>query len=248
MAIRKRIGIMVPATNTTVEPDFHRIAPPGVTIHSQRLWIGNADTGQEGMDGMNAQLEEGARHLAQGKVDVVNMTGTTNSFYRDLEWSNEMERVMSRGAGGIPAVATSPSVVRALNYFGAKKISVATPYPDWKQPAAEAVLRGGGLRGPQRGGGALGLQGGKPGHQRPGPRGHRRLRLQGYAGMMPTSCSCSCTAWRSMEAAAELEQRLGRPVVTAIQATAWRTFRKAGITQSIGGNGRLLELMPPVED
>ena len=130
MAIRKRIGIMVPATNTTVEPDFHRIAPSGVTIHSQRLWIGNADTGQEGMDGMNAQLEEGARHLAQGKVDVGNMTGTTNSFYRDLEWSNEMERVMSRGAGGIPAVATSPSVVRALNYFGAKKISVATPYPD----------------------------------------------------------------------------------------------------------------------
>ena len=59
---------------------------------------------------------------------------------------------------------------------------------------------------------------------------------------------CPCTAWRSMEAAAELEQRLGRPVVTAVQATAWRTFRKAGITQSIAGNGSLLELMPPVDD
>ena len=70
MAIRKRIGIMVPATNSTVEPDFHRIAPEGTTIHSQRLWLTNNATGKEGMDQMNAQLEEGAKYLAQSKVEV----------------------------------------------------------------------------------------------------------------------------------------------------------------------------------
>ena len=59
---------------------------------------------------------------------------------------------------------------------------------------------------------------------------------------------CPCTGWRAFEAAPELEQRLGKPVVTAVQATAWRVFRKAGITESISGNGRLLELMPPIED
>ena len=26
MAVRKRIGVMMPTTNTTVEPDFNRIA------------------------------------------------------------------------------------------------------------------------------------------------------------------------------------------------------------------------------
>ena len=55
---------------------------------------------------------------------------------------------------------------------------------------------------------------------------------------------CSCTGWRAMEVAQELETRLGKPVVTAVQATAWRTFRKAGLTDSIKGFGRLLELMP----
>ena len=199
------------------------------------------------MDGMNAQLEEGARHLAQGKVDVVNMTGTTNSFYRDLEWSNEMERVMSRGAGGIPAVATSPSVVRALNYFGAKKISVATPYPDWNNQRLKLYFEAAGFE-------VLNVEG-EPWASKAGNQGINDQDPEVIVDFASRVCRddadvlfCSCTAWRSMEAAAELEQRLGRPVVTAIQATAWRTFRKAGITQSIGGNGRLLELMPPVED
>ena len=135
MAVRKRIGVMMPTTNTTVEPDFNRIAPPGVTIHAQHLWISSFREGpdaiREAMDEMNAQLEQGAWYLAQGKVEIVSMVGTTNSFYRDRAWSNEMEQLMSRASGGLPAVATSPSVVQALNHFGAKKISVATPYPGW---------------------------------------------------------------------------------------------------------------------
>jgi maleate cis-trans isomerase len=247
VAIRKRIGIMVPATNTTVEPDFHRVAPPGVTIHSQRLWLTNAGTGKEAMDEMNAQLEEGARHLAQGKVEVVNMTGTTNSFYRDIEWSNEMERIMSRGAGGIPAVATSPSVVRALNYFGAKSISVATPYPDWNNERLKIYFESAGFD-------VLNVEG-EPWASKAGAQGINDQDPEVIVGFASGVCRddadvlfCPCTAWRSMEAAAELEQRLGKPVVTAVQATAWRTFRKAGITQSIAGNGRLLELMPSVDD
>ena len=39
------------------------------------------------MDQMNAQLEEGARYLAQARVEVVAMVGTTNSFYQGIKWS-----------------------------------------------------------------------------------------------------------------------------------------------------------------
>jgi maleate cis-trans isomerase len=101
---------MVPATNTTVEPDFHRIAPEGTTIHSQRLWLTNDALGKDGMDQMNAELERGASYLAQAKVEVVTMVGTTNSFYKGIEWSTRMEEIMGKAAG-VPAVATSPSVV-----------------------------------------------------------------------------------------------------------------------------------------
>ena len=250
MAIRKRIGIMVPATNTTVEPDFHRVAPAGVTIHSHRLWLtdhGAGQDAQEAMDQMNAQLEEGARYLAQGKVEVVNMVGTTNSFYKDIEWSNEMERIMSRGAGGLPAVATSPSVIQALNYFGARKISVASPYPDWNNERLKAYFEAAGFE-------VLNVEG-DPWASKAGAQGVNDQDPEVIVDFATGVCKeeadvlfCPCTGWRAMEAAAELEQRLGKPVVTAVQATAWRTFRRAGITQSISGNGRLLELMPPVAD
>ena len=251
MAIRKRIGVMMPATNTTVEPDFHRVAPPGVTVHSQHLWLTTHGFGpdeiREAMDRMNDQLEEGARYLAQGKVEVVSMVGTTNSFYRDVAWSDEMERIMSRGAGGLPAVATSPSVVQALKFFGAKKISAATPYPDWSNERLKAYFESAGFE-------VLNVEGepwaSKAGAQRMNDQDPEAIVEFGSRVCRDEAdvLFCPCTGWRAFEAAPELEQRLGKPVVTAVQATAWRVFRKAGITQSIAGNGRLLELMPPIED
>ena len=35
---RRRVGVIVPSTNTTVEPDFNRLMPEDVTVHGARLW------------------------------------------------------------------------------------------------------------------------------------------------------------------------------------------------------------------
>ena len=242
MAIRKRIGIMVPATNTTVEPDFHRIAPEGTTIHSQRLWLTNDALGKDGMDQMNAELERGASYLAQAKVEVVTMVGTTNSFYKGIEWSTRMEEIMGKAAG-VPAVATSPSVVQALKFFGAKTVSVASPYPDWNNERLKEYFEAQGFQ-------VLNVEA-EPWAAQAGAQGVNDQDPQVILEFAAKVCRpdadalfCSCTGWRAMEVAQELETRLGKPVVTAVQATAWRTFRKAGLTDSIKGFGRLLELMP----
>ena len=51
----------------------------------------------------------------------------------------------------------------------------------------------------------------------------------------------SCTMGRAMEAAGELERRLGIFVVTANQATICAAFRRLGGIQPIAGLGPLLE-------
>jgi len=51
---------------------------------------------------------------------------------------------------------------------------------------------------------------------------------------------CSCTAWRSVEAAEEIERRTGKPVVTSNQAAIRASLRALGLTAPIGGFGRLL--------
>ncbi|NQV47934.1 MAG: hypothetical protein HQ504_09145 [Rhodospirillaceae bacterium] len=50
----------------------------------------------------------------------------------------------------------------------------------------------------------------------------------------------SCTALRSVECIADLEQRLGKPVLTSNQAMLWRALRLAGYDGKIPGYGELM--------
>jgi maleate cis-trans isomerase len=239
MSVRTRIGVLVPSTNTTVEGDFQLVKPRDVTIHGQRLWITNDAAGAAGMDRMNAEVEAGARYLATAKVDVVAYGCTTGSFYRGPGWDREMLDLI-RGAAGVPAVATSPSVVEALRFLGARTVSVATPYPDWNNQRLAAYL------------GALGFTvlnvEGEPRAAASGNQGINDFDPADVVAFAAGVCRpeadvllCSCTAWRSLEAAAELERRTGKPVVTSNQATIWAAYRALGLAPRVTGYGRLLE-------
>ena len=239
MSLRKRIGVMVPSTNTTFEADFQMVAPRDVTIHGQRLWLTNDAAGAAGMDRMNAEVESGARYLATAKVDVVAYGCTTGSFYRGPGWDREMLDVIQRAAG-VPAVATSPSVVEALRFFGARRVSVATPYPDWNNKQLRAYLEALGFE-------VLNVEG-EPGAAASGNQGindHDPEEVVAFASRVCRAEAdvllCSCTAWRSVEAVAELERRTGKPVVSSNQASIWAALRALKLTPRITGFGRLLE-------
>jgi maleate cis-trans isomerase len=139
MTRRRRIGIIVPSTNTTCESDFNLVVPRDVTVHGQRMWLTNEAGGDAAYERMNAEIETGARYLATARVDVIAYGCTTGSFYRGPGWDREMLALIER-EGGVPAVATAPSVVAALHAFGVRRVSVATPYPDWNNQRLRAYL------------------------------------------------------------------------------------------------------------
>ena len=177
MSVRKRIGLLVPSTNTTCEADFQLVAPSGITIHGHRLWLTNEGTGDDVVNRMNSEIEQGARYLATARVDVIVYGCTTGSFFKGPGWDRQMLEVIQRAAG-VPAVATSPSVVEALRLFGARRISVATPYPEWNNQKLLRIPRGAGVRGPEPRGRAPRGRVGQPGHQRSRPRIGRRVRRE----------------------------------------------------------------------
>lgn len=239
MSRRKRIGVLVPSTNTTFEADFQLVVPRDVTIHGQRLWLTNDAEGAAGMDRMNADIETGARYLATAKVDVIVYGCTTGSFYRGPGWDTEMIALIERAAG-VSAVATSPSVVEALRFFGARRLSVTTPYPDWNNRQLRVYLE------------ALGFEvlnvDGEPRAARSGNQGINDHDPDEVVAFASKACRpeadallCSCTAWRSLEAADALEHRTGRPVVTSNQASIWKALRTLALAPKISGYGRLLE-------
>jgi len=239
MSQRKRIGLMVPSTNTTCEPDFQMAVPRGITVHGQRLWLTNEGTGDEVFDRMNAEIESGARYLATAKVDVIVYGCTTGSFFKGPGWDQEMRALIQRAAG-VPAVATSPSVVEALRVFGARRISVATPYPDWNNRKLRVYLEARGFE-------VLNVDG-EPRAAASGNQGINDQEPESVAEFASRACRpeadallCSCTAWRSVEAVAAIEKRIGKPVVTSNQSTIWAALRVLGVTQPVAGFGRLLE-------
>ena len=237
---RTRIGLMVPSTNTTCEADFQMATPPGVTIHGHRLWITNEATERDGMEGMNAEIESAALYLATAKVDLIGYGCTTGSFYKGLGWDEEMLRLIEAASGGVPAVGTSTSVVEALRFLGARKVSVATAYPQWNNDRLRVYLESQGFE-------VLNVEG-EPWASRAGNQGINDQDPEAIVEFASRVCRpeadalfCSCTAWRSMEAAQELERRTGRPVVTSNQAMVWTALRKIGVDQPVRGFGRLLE-------
>jgi maleate cis-trans isomerase len=239
MSPRKRIGVMVPSTNTTCEADFQLTVPRDITIHGQRLWMTNEGTGDEAYVRMNAEIESGARYLATAHVDVIVYGCTTGSFYKGPGWDTEMLDLIRREAG-VPAVATSPSVVEALRFFGARRISVATPYPEWNNRRLRAYLEAQGFE-------VLNVDG-EPEAAAAGNQGINDQDPQSVVDFASRVCRpeadallCSCTAWRSVEAVAAIEARTGKPVVTSNQSTIWTALRAIGVSRPIAGFGRLLE-------
>src|SRR5438552_18749357 len=71
VTVRKRIGVMVPSTNTTCEADFNMVVPRGVTVHGQRLSMTNDANGDAAYQRMNGEIEMGARYLATARVDAI---------------------------------------------------------------------------------------------------------------------------------------------------------------------------------
>jgi maleate cis-trans isomerase len=239
-SVRQRIGVMVPSTNTTCEADFNMVAPRDVTVHGQRLWMTNDATGDDAYKRMNDDIEAGARYLATAKVDVIAYGCTTGSFYRGPGWDREMLALITRAAG-VPAVATTPSVVEALRAFGARRLSVATPYPEWNNERLRAYLQAQGFE-------VLNVDG-EPRAAAAGNQGINDQPPESVVEFAARACRpeadallCSCTAWRSVEAVAALEARTGKPVVTSNQATIWTALRALGVEHSVRGFGRLFAL------
>jgi len=137
-------------------------------------------------------------------------------------------------------ITPATAIVDALHYFKAKKLSVATPYPEWNNAMLLRYLDEASFD-------VLNLEG----DPRPASIAIREpmwdQKPESIVEFASKVCLpeadvllCPCTAWRVLEVVEELEQRLGIPVVTANQAAIWATFGKLGICRPIHGFGRLL--------
>ncbi|MCC7484422.1 MAG: aspartate/glutamate racemase family protein [Burkholderiales bacterium] len=229
-----RIGLLVPSSNTTVEPEFQRALPESVTLHTARLFL--TDITPEAIARIVEDLEAQSRLLATADVDVIVLGATAPSFLKGAGYDREMiGRIVK--ASGKPATTTSTALLRALALLGAKRIVLCSAYTDRVNAIARGFLEANGIEVlAARGlGMADNLAVG-----RLGPESAYELARAAAAGTDADAVVLACTNWRSMAVIEKLERELGRPVLSTTQASVWDALRIVGYRGEIAGYGRLL--------
>lgn len=231
-----RIGLLVPSSNTTVEPEFYRALPANVTLHTARLFL--TDITPEAILRILQDLEEAAKLLATADVDVIVMGATAPSFLKGAGYDREViDRIVK--ATGKPATTTSTALLRALKLIEAKRIVLGSAYTDKVNAIASAFLEANGFE-------VVAARGlnmiDNLAVGRLGPESAYDLAL-GTAGVNADALVLACTNWRSMEMLERLERELKRPVLSTTQVSVWDALRLVGYRGEVAGYGRLLRTL-----
>jgi maleate isomerase len=230
---RLRIGMILAAGNSCAEPDSHAILPQGVSMHTTRLELPGTDPAA--LRRMIDDAEKAAKLLIAPRVGLIVFHCTAASTLEPDSGSRAARRIQE--VTGIPATATSEALVAALGKLNAKKIVLLSPYDQHVNDAEVAFFKHYGIQ-------VLREKGFPP------PKGEKypfaspqEWRDRTVTLRLPDADAyfLSCTNIRCLSVVDELEQALGKPVITSNTAMLWHVLRTGGIADPITGYGRLLQ-------
>lgn len=232
---RGRIGLIIPSSNTTMEPELYRIVPPGISIHISRIPL--KDVTKDSLLEMERHTIRAAMELSDADVDLILYGCTSGSLIGgpgfDRMISSKISEVTKR-----PAVTTATAVIEALETIGARRVVVATPYIDEVNEEERRFLESHGIKVMRIKG--LGIKNNLDIGRIPPEEVYRFARSIYSEGA--DALFISCTNLRTIEIIELLERDLGIPVVTSNQASLWSALRRLGVRDRIQGYGRLLAI------
>jgi maleate isomerase len=241
LGFRKRIGIVVPSTNTTVQPECDPLRPRGVTNHTARVTIKERplNTEQaffEHMQAMREGIGVAIDQIMTAGLDHLIVGIALETFWGGVAAADKFQgELVARSAVGISMGSTA--AVAALKTFGAKRIAVLTPH----QPRGDEMVR---LYLTEAGFDVVRLVGLKcqtPRAIAQVPAADIRNALRDLDGPDVDAILQVGTALPTVAIAAEAERWFGKPVLAINAVTYWDALRRCGIDDRILDHGRILE-------
>lgn len=231
-----RVGMIILSNDYATERDFINMRPSDDIAYFVARIPFASDITPESLAQTESELGRAASLiLPGGRLDAIAYSCTSAAV---VLGHDRVARAIQTGRPGIPCITPISATVAALEVFGIKKIAVLTPYIDSiNQQVCEAFA-------------GLGLD----------VRRFHSFKLISdldMANLSPQSILqgavevdskdidavfISCTAIRAVDVVDTIEQKIGKPVITSIQAMFWQCLRTAGYRQPIQGYGRLLEM------
>jgi maleate isomerase len=122
------IGVIVPSSNTTVEADFMRALPAGITVHAARMFL--AETTAEAERGMiYDHVPIAVTDLATLRPHVVAFACTSGGAVLGTDGEAALIASIARETAA-PVVSTNDAVGRAIETLGKRRVALLTPYID----------------------------------------------------------------------------------------------------------------------
>lgn len=217
----QRLGLLLPSSNTVMEPDFYRHVPLHVTVHTARMFLEDVTVAAE-----ERMLDEftmpAARELATVKPDVMvygcTSAGALRGNATDARLCGEIQAMTC-----VPTVSVIASVREALRAAGARRVAVLTPYADPINRRVRASLEEDGFE-------VAALVGlGITSNLEIGavePDRIVELVIHGLKDVAADAVFVSCTNFRAMEALDLLRAEFTVPVITSNQAALEAAFSR----------------------
>lgn len=236
---RARFGVLVPFTNSNLEPDMALLRPDGVSLHFARL--GGYDEDEipdaEQMQGLGAaDLDEPLRLLQGVRPDVIIYGCTSATLTHGPAFDTTLADRISAESGA-HTVTAAGALVHALKSLGAVRIGFASPYVPAINDLAVSFLSITGFDVLARAEVSENLDNHGQGALDP-----QAVLALGQAADRPEADALvlSCTDMRSVEIIDRLEAKVGKPVISSNQAMVFQAMQLAGIADPVWGYGKLL--------
>ena len=116
----RHIGILIPASNTTIELEYNRVLPKDYQIHVGRLLMRTVD--RAGWLTQDAEIDHQARLLGTAPIELIVLAQTTASFYA-ADYDDTVTARMQAASGSV--VLNIVAFTGAVPVSGAGSVSFA---------------------------------------------------------------------------------------------------------------------------
>ncbi|WP_254446510.1 Asp/Glu racemase [Ruegeria sp. HKCCD8929] len=235
-----KIGVLVPFTNTNLEPDLELMRPPGTTLHFQRLGGYHVDEipGVDQMAGLGASdIAHDLRMISGVRPSAVLYGCTSATLTHGPSFDADLAARIKTGSGALSLTAAG-SLIAAIKAIGATKVGFSSPYVGEINDQAIAFLAENGIETANRA--DIGRELGNYGQGELTPDEVFDLSCRADH-PQAQAIVLSCTDMRSVEAIDRIEATLGKPVITSNQAMMFCLMRALDLPHHDGLPGHLFD-------
>ncbi len=241
---RGKIGVIIPSTNIGVEYDCQQFIVPGITWHSARFWIEYVDLSSDDafmmfIEAIRHTIPHAMRDALTAEVDYIMMGMSAETFWGGLAGNDEFQARLREQCGPDMGITTGATAMEAaLKAFGAKTVSVLTPYQPIGDEQVYTFFAETGFEVVN----LVGMKCDTANSIAHTPQGDViDVVLNQLDGDNVDAIVQVGTNMSNADLFPTLEKHLGKPMIPINVATIWHTYRAMGIDDKFIGRGWLFE-------